>query len=672
MSDHANLNAEDEDIDGILEDQEDGDFEPAGEPGQAGDDRALDPMVWIKELLRAKAAAEAASKSGSMPFRSAEFWNECAWPMHTIALDRKHAHLAGNFAERLFKSGLTPAMNVIVHKAGYHHVGAIFGNHGSEMAFDYGAVDRAIADRKKAQEDGTWEEVRPKTSKEMSKAERIVEGSAQACGIALGEPKPKEFGREKNFGYLLQLEEKSYPQPRDQSAEGEWEAVGEAAARLCEKFGLRSVRAPLAFDPPQARAFIGRLDATLADIAEFVGIDPTLVGLGEALSIGARPPGAMSVSAADLLDDDAAHAEREKAAEEKDDAEAKKKLEEREKLLADDANNGLFMGNYIQIEIGQRFVPETLVHEWIHALDLWMGSRQAIEAKPWVGSQIFASGTVFGANNRYFAEVIGEQPIPSPRLLAWAKQLTEGGTKPASYEDALPPLNFLKGMRRNYSPSELETYEGAMSGHLAGKLFEALDSILPPSARESTKEQASKLGAMVGAAALEHAMDSLHSARSQASLAKARKDFYEEWGDLAGMWAQRQLEGAAAGEDKDGAIAKAKAQVIQELSGAWSWAALSRRFHHPDIHLKHAMRMDANSGSMRPYYSTPHELLAFKSEEVFSARSMPLDPSDKMGALIMEWLREEAAPALRDYQKPTFEAMMERSRPKKYQRPAKK
>lgn len=671
MSDHANLNAEDEDIDDMLDDDDNDGVGLADDDGAQGG-VAREPGIWIKELVRAKAAAEAASKSGAMPFRSAEFWNECAWPMHTIALDRKHATLAGDFAERLFKSGLTPAMNVIVHKAGYHHVGAIFGNHGYDMAFDYGVVDRAIADRKKAQEDGTWEEIRPKMGKQMSKAERVIEGSAYACGIELGEAKPKEFGRPKNFAYLLQLEEKAYPQPRDQSAEGAWEAVGEAAKLLCEKFGLRSVRAPLAFDPPQALAFIGRLDATLGDIAEFAGIEPTLVGLGEALSIGARPPGTMSVSAADLLDDDAAHAEREKAAEEKDDAEAKKKAEEREKLLVDDANNGLFMGNYIQIEIGQRFVPETLVHEWIHALDLWMGSRQAIEAKPWVGSQIFASGTVFGANNRYFAEVIGEQPIPSPKLLAWAKQLAEGGSEAASYEDALPPLSFLMGMRRNYSPSELETYAGPMSSHLSGKLFAALDPALAADSREATREQAGNLAAMVGSAALEHAMDSLNSARSSASLAKARKDFYEEWGDLTGMWAERQLAASPRGEAKEEAIAKAKAQIIQELSGAWSWAALSRRFHHPDVHLKHAMRMDANSGSMRAYYSTPHELLAFKSEEVFSGREKPLDPDDKMGALIMDWLREEAAPALRSYKKPTFEDMMERSRPKKYQRPPKR
>ena len=176
---------------------------------------------------------------------------------------------------------------------------------------------------------------------------------------------------------------------------------------------------------------------------------------------------------------------------------------------------------------------------------------------------------------------------------------------------------------------------------------------------------------MVSAAAIEHAVDSLDSARSGSSLAKARRDFVEEWGELAGMWAERQLAEAPEGVKKEMAIATAKAQVIQELAGAWSWAKLSRRFHHPDAHLRHAMRMDANSGTIRAYYSTPHELLAFKGMELFTARASAPDPSDKMGELLLDWLREEAAPALRSYKIPTFEDMMERWRPKKYVRPPK-
>ena len=591
---------------------------------------------WIEQLHRGKQAMAVRVSSGEpLPFRVAEFWREASWPLHTIAVDQPTSKLSGDFLVRLAEQGLTPAMNVMIHRKNAHAVGATFGPHAFEMSRTYGRVERIVADREKAKADGTYAAPEAADDPSKSKDVKALEMHAMGVGIELGD-KPKAFERPNNFAYLEYLEKKAYPAPAPALELDAWLSAGSQAEALCSKFGLRAVSVPLAFDAAAAASFIGRLDSALEQLAGFLQVEPRLLGLNQCLGLRARAPGAMPKAEADLVEDGASLAEKEQAAAKKAADEAKKKKS--------DSEHGMFMGNFIQIEISPNFEPVVLAHEWFHSLDLWFGSRDIVAKQPWMGWQVFASAVAFTNYDQ------------SDRLKQWSRQLREGGAA-HDYLAALPENTFLSQMRFDSESHRDGEFHLPAAELLARKLMRAFKGALPEAAVAETSEQAATLGAMISEAARSHAVDNRSSSQSEDTLARRRKEFFAEWGDLACMWANRQAPGLASAEQRD-LEARMGAEVLSSLAAAWTWSALERQFPKPDVHTLQAMRMDASSGGISNYFSTPHEMLAYKLEELFLAGDKPLAESDALGAHLLGWLREEAAPALAEACDVSFASMM--------------
>lgn len=592
---------------------------------------------WIEELHRGKEAmAKRVATGEPLPFRVAEFWSEASWPLHTIAVDQPTAKPSGDFLARLAAQGLTPAMNVMIHRKNAHAVGATFGPHAFEMTRTYGRVERIVADREKAKADGSYVDPEAETEAKKSKAVQALEMHAMGVGIELGD-KPKVFERPNNFAYLSYLEKKAYPTPAPVLELGQWMDAGSQAEALCSKFGLRAVSVPLAFEASAATSFLGRLDSALDQLAGFLGIEPRLLGLNQCLGLRARAPGAMPKAEADQVEDGASLAEKEQAAAKKAAEDAKKKKS--------DSEHGMFMGNFIQIEISPNFEPVVLAHEWFHSLDLWFGSREIVAKQPWMGWQVFASAVAF---TNY------EQ---SARLKKWSSQLREGGSGAPDYLAALPQHTFLSQMRFDSESHREGEFHLPAGERLALKLMRAFDGLLPESAIAESTEQAGKLGQMISEAARAHALDNRASSQGEDTLSRRRKEFFSEWGDLASMWANRQAPGLSAEQQRD-MEARMGAEVLSSLAEAWTWVALERQFPNPDVHTLQAMRMDASAGRISNYFSTPHEMLAYKLEELFLAGDKPLAEDDILGAHLLGWLREEAAPALSEACDVSFASMM--------------
>jgi hypothetical protein len=586
---------------------------------------------WVEQLARAKQSmADRISTGEKLPFRVNEFWAEASWPLHTIEADLAMAEPSGDFVTRLAKQGLTPAMNVIVHRKSNHHVGAVFGPYAYNMSYDYGNVEALLASRKKAIEEGQSIEEPDDEDKKLSKSQKMLKGSAYGAGIDLEEKKEGPKDKDK-YGYLRHLEKKAYPTPDPIIEPEAWTDAGSDARSLCEKFGLRAVNIPLSFNASEAKNFIGRLDSALTQLADFVGVEPTLLGLDQWLGLRARAPGERDVEEASATEDAAALAEKEKA------AALKKKS---------DSEHGMFMGGFIQIEVSPNFEPVVLAHEWFHSLDLWFGSREIVAKQPWHGWSVFGTQVAF---TNY------EQ---SPKLREWREQLVEGGPAKVDYLDPVPAHSYLSQMRFDKDEDPEGEFQMPMGRILAARLMRAFKDLpMDPERKATTSDQAEKLGEMIAEAAKVHALDHRNSAQTEESLERRRKEFYAEWGDLAAMWSRRQA-GDADPKALDDMEARMRSQVLGTLAGAWNWARLEKHFSKPDVHSLQALRMDVLSGRMSPYFSTPHEMFAYKLEELFVARGQPIPEEDKVGAILSSWLREEAVPALREARAVSFSGLM--------------
>lgn len=599
---------------------------------------------WIHHLTQGKAAmAERVAAGGELSFRTAEFWSEASWPLHTIDVDESLAKPSGEFLDRLAKQGLTPAMNVIVHRKSNHHVGATFGHHAYTLSFEYAQVEALRLGREQAIAEGKLPEIaeaKPVKSKEAKELEYAAAGAE----IELSEKSTAPAVANK-FAYLDYLDKKKFPVPNPVVEPEAWIDSGQQARDLCEKFGLRSVSVPLAFNASEASAFIQKLDSALGQLAEFMGVEPHLIGLDKWLGLRARSPGAMAPEEAQAMQGAASLAEKEKAAAEKTKEDAKKKKS--------DSEHGLFMGNFIQIEISHNFEPVVLAHEWFHSLDLWFGSRDIVAKQPWRGWNVFASRVAFSEYEQ------------SDKLKEWASLLSEGGDAKPDFLSAIPENAFLSQMRFDTDMHPTGEFYKSMPDILAQRLIRSFGDLpMDAALRQQTEEQASKLGALITDAANTHALDHLNSAMSEESLSRRRKEFLVEWGDLACMWGRRQ-----AGESADAQLietmeTKMKTEVLRVLSGAWNWTQLARMNEKPDVHMLQAMRMDAMGGSMNPYFSTPHEMLAYKLEELFLARGREMSPDDKVGTALISWIRDEAVPALREAREVSFNTLMGSKKPK--------
>jgi hypothetical protein len=532
----------------------------------------------------------------------------------------------------LAKQGLTPAMNVLIHRKSNHHVGATFGPHAFNMSYDYRRLESMRLGREEAAKDGPLPAPKPDPLEGKSKAQKSLAYASYGAGVDLEERKPEEPAEKPSpFAYLDYLDKKSYKAPQPVDEPQNWEDAGAQARGVCEKFGLRGVSVPLSFNARESRDFLSRLEKALDQLAEFVGVEPNLLGLDKWLGLRARAPGELPKEKAEQIQTAADLAEKEKE-------DALKKMS--------DSEHGMFMGSFIQIEISPNFEPVVLAHEWFHSLDLWFGSRDIVAKQPWMGWQIFASQVAFTDYEQ------------SDKLKEWSSQLADGGPSKVGFLDAIPEHTFLSQMRFDKEASPDGEFHLSIPEILAAKLMRAFKGVdFSPEARAATAEQSTKLSAMIAEAALTHAVDHRDSALAPDSLARRRKEFYVEWGDLASMWAMRQAAGApqAVLDDVD---AKARSEVLSCLAGAWTWTAIEKNFKSPDVHTLQALRMDALSGAIRQYSSTPHEMLAYKLEELFLAHGKPLEPDDKVGELLSSWLREEAVPALRDAREVTFSSLM--------------
>ena len=584
---------------------------------------------WASQLFSARQAMQERLQSPEpLGRRVAEFWAEATWPLHAIEADQRSAQIGGDFLRRLARQGLTPAMNVALHHKNSHVIGSTFGPHAFEMSHDYGAVEKAIADREKAIEAGTYKDPREKSKEFKARPKALKELAYAAMGAEIElEPKasgPKE--RPNNFAYLAALEDRDYPAPNaSPETLQDWQAACERGQALCEKFGLRSVSVPLAFGSQDAVAFVDKLDSALSELAQFLRVEPKALGLDQWLGLRARAPGARAPEEASAIETGATLADKEKAKAEKEKEEAKKKKS--------DSEHGLFMGNFIQIEVSPNFEPVVLAHEWFHSLDLWFGSREIVAAQPWRGWSVFASRVAF---TNY------EQ---SEGLKAWAQQLREGGEK-HNPQDALAPLSFLSQMRFDLDRNPAGEFELPLAEGLASRFMRAYGEIaLSDEVKEQTADQAGKLAGAVIEAAFEHAKDYAHSQQTEESLERRRREFYDEWADLACMWAQRQAGPVASADQMRDLEARLRSEILRELAGAWCHQMMSTSFPKPDLHTQHAMRMDASAGRMSPYFCTPHEMLAYKLEELFLSKAEPA-PEDLVGSKLLGWLRDEAVPAL--------------------------
>ena len=586
---------------------------------------------WTAQLIRAKQSmSDRVSTGEKLPFRVAEFWAEASWPLHTIEADLAMAEPSGDFVARLAKQGLTPAMNVIVHRKSNHHVGAVFGPHAYRMSHDYGQVEGMAANRQKAIDAGQPVEPAAEDDK-LSKSQKALKGAAYGAEIDLDE-KRKEGPQDKDkYAYLHYLEKKSYSLPESVIEPEQWTEAGGEAKALCDKFGLRAVNVPLSFGATEARDFIGRLDSALTQLADFVGVEPALLGLDQWLGLRARAPGERDIEEANAPEDAAALAEKEKQ------AILKKKS---------DSEHGMFMGGFIQIEVSPRFEPVVLAHEWFHSLDLWFGSREIVAKQPWHGWSVFGTQVAF---TNY------EQ---SPKLREWREQLVGGGPAKVDFLDPIPAHTYLSQMRFDKDEDPEGEFHLPMGKVLAARLMRAFKDIpMDPDRKATTAEQSEQLGDMIAEAAKVHALDHRNSAQTDESLERRRKEFYSEWGDLAAMWSRRQ---AGGGEPKslDDMEARMRAQVLSTLAGAWNWSRIEKNFPQPDVHTLQALRMDIAGGRMNPYFSTPHEMFAYKLEELFLARGKPLAEDDKVGAILSSWLHEEAVPSLREARAISFSSLM--------------
>jgi hypothetical protein len=338
-------------------------------------------------------------------------------------------------------------------------------------------------------------------------------------------------------------------------------------------------------------------------------------------------------------------AEKEKAAAEKAKEDAKKKKS--------DSEHGLFMGNFIQIEISHNFEPVVLAHEWFHSLDLWFGSRDIVAKQPWRGWNVFASHVAFSEYEQ------------SEKLKEWSSLLSDGGTAKPDFLSAIPDHAFLSQMRFDTDMHPAGEFYQSMPDILAQRLLRSFDDIaMDPPLFQQTKEQAAKLATLIADAANTHALDHLNSAMSDESLSRRRKEFLLEWGDLACMWGRRQAGEKATPQLVETMEIKIKTEVLRVLTGAWNWTQLTCMNEKPDVHMLQAMRMDAMGGSMTPYFSTPHEMLAYKLEELFLARGRQMSPDDKVGAALMSWIRDDAVPALREARAVSFNSLMGSKSPK--------
>lgn len=608
----------------------------AGAPAELPD-TAASASPWISQLLRGKAAmSERVAQGGVLPFRVAEFWAEGSWPLHTIEADESLAPLSGDFLVRLAKQGLAPAMNVIVQRKSAQHVGAVFGPHAYQMANDYDHVAALVETRKKAIDEGKAPApAHDDDFKNLSKAQKELKSSFYGAGVDSEDKKPEGPRDARQFAYLNQLERRSYPCPSASVEPEAWEHAGSDAKELCSKFGLRAVNVPVSFDANQARDFVARLDSALTELAGFLGTEPSLIGLGQWLGLRARAPGERTEKDAAATEDAGALAEREKEA-----AKTKKS----------DSEHGMFMGGFIQIEVSHNFEPVVLAHEWFHSLDLWSGSREIVAKKPWMGWQFFASNIAFTDYEQ------------SPALKKWHDELVTGGVsgfeKKPDYLDSIPEHAFLSQMRFDKERDPEGDFHLSMGKLLAARFMRCFGSIpIDTDRRASTAEQAEKLGEMIADAARVHALDHRNSAQTEESLARRRKEFYVEWGDLTSMWSRRQ-----AGVQDETALGEMeslmRSKVLGCLAGAWNWAHLERQFPNPDVHLLQAIRMDTLSGGMVPYFSTPHELLAYKMEMLFLARGQKPSADDKVGQILMGWLSDEIVPALREARDVSFSSLM--------------
>lgn len=585
---------------------------------------------WIDQLVRAKQAmAERVGTGKPLPFRTAEFWSEASWPLHTIESDLAMAVHSGDFVARLAKHGLTPAMNVLVHHKSNQHVGAVFGPHAHSMSYDYGRVEGMAASRQQALDEGRSIEP-PAADEKPSPSQKMLQGAAYGAQIDLKEKKEGPADQ-REYAYLHYLEKKTYPVPASVVEPEPWLLAGSEAKSLCDKFGLRAVNIPLSFRAAEARDFVARLDSALTLLAEFVGVEPSLLGLDQWLGLRARAPGERDVEEANAPEDAAALAEKEKQ------AILKKKS---------DSEHGMFMGGFIQIEVSPRFEPVVLAHEWFHSLDLWFGSREIVAKQPWHGWSVFGTQLAF-SNYEH-----------SPKLREWREQLSSGGPAKPDYLDPIPEHTYLSQMRFDPEQNPDGEFHLPMGKILAARLMRSFKGIPMDRARQdTTAEQSEQLGDMIAQAAKAHALDHRNSAQTEESLERRRKEFYSEWGDLAAMWSRRQA-GSADPKALDDMEARMRAQVLSTLAGAWAWSRTEKKFPQPDVHTLHALRMDVVGGRMTPYFSTPHEMFAYKLEELFLARDKPLADDDKVGSILSSWLRDEAVPALREARSISFSSVM--------------
>lgn len=599
---------------------------------------------WIEQLIRGKAAmADRLALGDALPLRVPEFWAEASWPLHTIEADESLAPLAGDFLARMAKQGLSQALNVIIRRKSEHNVGAIFGPHAYNMCFNYGLVEALVEKRKELVKEGKEVPLPPKDEEEdfksLPKAQKALKGAAYGVGVDLdekGKTRPELTQAQRQFAFLRHLDNQKYPAPTAAVEPEQWRAAGAEAKALCEKFGLRAVNVPLAFDAAQARSFVARLDHALGQISDFVGAEPAVLGLGQWLGLRARAPGERSEQEAAATEDAAALAEIEK---------------EKTKKQKADSEHGMFMGNFIQIEVSPNFEPVVLAHEWIHSLDLWAGSRDIVAREPWRGWQSFASQIAFYTKAEQY-----------PALMRWREELLEGGVegreKKPDFLEAIPVHPFLSQMRYDKERDPEGEFHLSMGELLGARLMRAFEKIeLDPEREATTRKQSVALGSALAEAAREHGMDHRDSARAPDSLARARKSFYEEWGDLAGDWARRQ-----AGERSEAELADvealARTQALSALASGWSWSLLERFFPNPDVHTLQALRMDNLSGNMRPYFATPHEMLAYKMEMLFLAREQQPAADDKVAPILLAWLRDEIVPQLREAREVTLDSVM--------------
>lgn len=580
-------------------------------------------MPWIDALnaFHAKAAEISASGSG-FPRRFDELIASTSWPLHTIETDEGLAVDAGAFLERFAQKSLVPAMNVFLKKRSARHFGSIFGYDGLAIASGY--LQEEAEHQQKLAKASTSEAPAPASGDSSqppsSSGPSALDAQATIDALAPDDATSSEIDQV-NSAITQEQPEVLWPAAQIIPEPEAWIRAGQKAKALCDRFGLRCVNAPLSMRAADAEAFLDRLESGLSELASFLQTEERLLGLDRWLGFRARSPGSIEHQKQTAgVEDSAAQAKKEQE-------DAKKKEKDKE--------HGMFSGGFIQIEISPEFKPVVLAHEWFHSMDLWFGSKDIVKAQPWQDWRFFASQIAF-ADSR-----------SASKLREWSQILTHGGSKKLDFMDAGTAHPFLSQMR---DPEFLPDEElvAPMADVNRQRLLKLLEGVsLDPSVAEQTQAQATAFGEALAAASKEHAQDHIDSPMGLRQQWKRRKDFLDEWGDLAAMWAKRQS--GLTDPDKIKALeGQAKMVAARSLAGAYRWAISSRMAPSPNDQMAQAMRMDQLSGnSLQPYFCTPHEMLAYTLETLFLSKTLEPDPvADPAAAALSAWLRQEVVPQL--------------------------